>query len=380
MANYFSPGVYIEEKNAFPGSEVAVATAIPVFIGYTFKAERNGKTLISIPTRINSFAEYVESFGGAFQPKFEVVQPADLSKLKTFKLGSKNLVLKYAAKNEAYFYDSIRLFYLNGGGPCIILSVGTYGTTGEVNVKQSDFMATEAVSVGPLELLKGEQQSILIVMPDVVALGREAYPIYKDVLAHCAETQSRFGIFDLKKHDDAKKQTPLQLLKEFRESIGENFLNYGAAYYPWLNTSLIDANELTFENIVELEKLLETAPDIQEILNNYTKAKEALNKDKTDQIGKLKKATHLKLKSSSPYYRTLIRQAIILANQMPPSAAMAGVYAMADNTRGVWKAPANYSLNSVVSPMVKIASKMQEDLNADDSTGKSVNLICPFQG
>jgi uncharacterized protein len=37
-----TPGVYIEEVNAFPGSVVEVATAIPAFIGYTEKATRNG--------------------------------------------------------------------------------------------------------------------------------------------------------------------------------------------------------------------------------------------------------------------------------------------------------------------------------------------------
>ena len=41
-----TPGVYIEEKNAFPSSITAVATAVPVFIGYTQKAVRNGKSLV----------------------------------------------------------------------------------------------------------------------------------------------------------------------------------------------------------------------------------------------------------------------------------------------------------------------------------------------
>ena len=67
-----TPGVYIEEKNAFPGSAVAVETAVPVFIGYTEKAMRNGKSLVGIPTAISSFAEYAESFGGPFIPKFMI--------------------------------------------------------------------------------------------------------------------------------------------------------------------------------------------------------------------------------------------------------------------------------------------------------------------
>ena len=34
-----TPGVYIEEKNVFPNSIVALPTAVPAFIGYTEKAE-----------------------------------------------------------------------------------------------------------------------------------------------------------------------------------------------------------------------------------------------------------------------------------------------------------------------------------------------------
>ena len=58
---------------------------------------------------------------------------------------------------------------------------------------------------------------------------------------------------------------------------------------------------------------------------------------------------------------------------------MAGVYTMVDNTRGVWKAPANLSLNGVISPAVNITSEDQEDLNVT-TQGKSVNAIRSFMG
>jgi phage tail sheath protein FI len=66
-------------------------------------------------------------------------------------------------------------------------------------------------------------------------------------------------------------------------------------------------------------------------------------------------------------------------NRLPPAAAMAGVYTMVDNNRGVWKAPANVSLNSVVSPAVNITHGDQEDLNVTPQ-GKSINAIRPFVG
>ena len=64
---------------------------------------------------------------------------------------------------------------------------------------------------------------------------------------------------------------------------------------------------------------------------------------------------------------------------VPPSGAVAGIYAMVDRTRGVWKAPANVSLNGVIGPVVKIDNLDQEDLNVHD-TGKSINAIRAFTG
>ena len=72
-----TPGVYVVEKNAFPNSVVEAATSVPAFIGYTEKASRNGKSLLNIPTRITSFAEYVELFGGAFNPLFKLETPQE---------------------------------------------------------------------------------------------------------------------------------------------------------------------------------------------------------------------------------------------------------------------------------------------------------------
>jgi uncharacterized protein len=67
-------------------------------------------------------------------------------------------------------------------------------------------------------------------------------------------------------------------------------------------------------------------------------------------------------------------------NKLPASGAIAGVYAKVDNARGVWKAPANESLNSVSGPSVQITSEEQENLNVDAVAGKSVNAIRTFTG
>ena len=65
---------------------------------------------------------------------------------------------------------------------------------------------------------------------------------------------------------------------------------------------------------------------------------------------------------------------------LPPSAAVAGVYARVDRERGVWKAPANVSLLSVIGPVSKITHDAQAGLNVDPTAGKSINAIREFTG
>jgi uncharacterized protein len=63
-----------------------------------------------------------------------------------------------------------------------------------------------------------------------------------------------------------------------------------------------------------------------------------------------------------------------------PCASMAGVYARVDNTRGVWKAPANVGLSLVVKPSITVDAEEQENLNVDSVSGKSINAIRQFAG
>ena len=47
-------------------------------------------------------------------------------------------------------------------------------------------------------------------------------------------------------------------------------------------------------------------------------------------------------------------------NELPPSGVMAGLYAAVDNTHGVWKSPANVSVNLINRRSVNIFSEEQE--------------------
>jgi phage tail sheath protein FI len=95
--------------------------------------------------------------------------------------------------------------------------------------------------------------------------------------------------------------------------------------------------------------------------------------------------TYVKIAQDSLYKSHPIISNLVLylqreLSKLPPSGAIAGIYALTDATRGVWKAPANVSLNSVVAPSVTIDEKIQDTLNIDDVAGKSINAIRAFTG
>jgi phage tail sheath protein FI len=430
-----TPGVYIEEKNAFPGSVVAVDTAVPVFIGYTQQAERNGKSLVGIPTRITSFAEYSLYFGGAFKPVFTIsngaqpqappteagTPPATPEAAKPtaapgkgalhLKINGQDKILDLKDKNIAYFYNSIRLFYANGGGNCYILSIGTYGDSKNgLEIKAEDILGNDS-KPNVFETLKKEYEPTLVVIPDMIALGTDCYvSIYSAVLAHCGEMQSRFGIFDL------VQQTPTDttdaIVESFRDLIGIKNLNYGAAYYPWLKTTVVQPSEVTFGNI-DIDVLDENAmkallPEdpIADIINKMIKKlkEKKVNAGRsrndmlqgnaleqavaaatlTDDDKKMDESDalhfHQSLKAASPTYAYILQEISEKLNELPPSGAIAGVYSFTDSSRGVWKSPANMSVSMVTAPSVNITDEQQQRLNVDVMAGKSINVIRPFPG
>ena len=368
-----TPGVYIEEKNAFPGSAVAVETAVPVFIGYTEKAERNGKPLLHKPTRVTSLAVFVEYFGAGFKSQFTIADAAAAPGKETFMVGDKEMVVEINPDHTALLYNAIRLFYYNGGSTCYILSVGTYGDKPEgFEIAFDDFLGSET-KPNVFAILEKEYEPTLIVLPDVIAKGAEAYSLYQQVLLHCSKMQSRFGLFDVY---HAPGRTIEEEITEFRDLIGINALNYGAAYYPYLKTTVVMASELDYENLdatVELETLL-PEPLAQEIVKRFK-----LLPPETLTITS-RKNYHQSLKAASLTYNSILEELRAKLNELPPSAAIAGIYTFVDTTRGVWKSPANVSVNMVNQPSINVSHEEQQQLNVDVVSGKSVNVIRPFPG
>jgi hypothetical protein len=79
-------------------------------------------------------------------------------------------------------------------------------------------------------------------------------------------------------------------------------------------------------------------------------------------------------------YKSILTKINDTLSELPPSGAIAGIYSFVDNTRGVWKAPANVSLNGVSGLTQRIDFDDQKDLNVDVNAGKSINAIRSFTG
>ncbi|OCX53143.1 phage tail protein [Mucilaginibacter sp. PPCGB 2223] len=415
-STYMTPGVYIEEKDAFPNSAVAVETAVPVFIGYTEKADLYSNSLLNKPTRITSFAEYLERFGAGFKAKYTITKvTSDDDKKKaalhvenTIIVGADTWYVDIAKDNTLYLFDSIRMFYANGGGPCYIHSVGLYGGKASLEVLSTDFTGSTDNPVSAFDILKKEPEPTLVVIPDAIALGDGAYnTVYTTALQHCADTQSRFAILDLAQQSPVDQTS--DIVGKFRDDIGINALNYGAAYYPWLKTALVQPTEVDLDNIdlgavaaadffpeaAAKQVLAKYDTDSKAAADAIKTAQDALAAAKTpedvakatadlakanDQPKKIKDSFLQSLKAVSPTYGAVLEKIRTKMNELPPSGAMAGLYTMVDASRGVWKAPANVSVNLVNAPSVNISSEEQQSLNVDVMAGKSINVIRAFPG
>ena len=353
---YKTPGVYIKEVSVFTPSVAEVETAIPAFIGYTEKAEEKGEDLINKPKRIKSLVEYEELFGGP-------ARPHTLSVV----LDAGNSPTKVTVEHNYQLYYSLRLFFDNGGGDCYIVSVGPYASNGA--------KAKADLEAG-IDAVHKYDEPTLLVFPDAALMGgTDLTDLQKKTLMQCADLQDRFGVFDLDESGGHGAG-----VTAFRDNIGINDLKYGAAYTPHLLTSI--PTQFIYQDIALLQAgasvtlaAVTTAAGVDD--DSVTAIDTAVtNGDPQDDID----ALAVDLKNTNSVYASIVVAIERAGMSLPPSGAVVGVYAKVDNDRGVWKAPANVSLNSVKGLSVAIDDADQESLNIDVNAGKSINAIRAFTG
>ena len=226
---YKTPGVYVEEITTLAPSVVAVETAIPAFIGYTETAtDGAGGNLRFVPTRIKSLLEYQSFFGGDFVPTTYQVVVDTAAGNAVGAVSPRN-----AGNTERRYrlFSCVRHYYANGGGPCFIVSVGSYADAPALGTA-----APPAGLAGGLARVESVDDPTLLAFPDGVSLtAAEMGPLQVAALAQCEKLQDRFVIMDLCQGDQPISLS-LNPIKDFRDNVGTNSLKYGAAYYPWVRT------------------------------------------------------------------------------------------------------------------------------------------------
>ena len=368
-----TPGVYIEERSTLGSSVVPVQTAVTAFIGYTSKANRGSKNLTNVPTKVSSLAQYEELFGGAPKTKFTIT-PSDEAAL--------GFELAFTEGTRYLMHSSVRLFYANGGGDCYVISVGGY--TDKIDAGQLN-----DPKGGGLTALEKHLEPTLVVIPDAILLDKnDCYSLQAAMLQHCGfKMQNRFAVLDV--YDGYKERTfdEDDVINNFREGVGSNFLQWGASYYPYLHTTVVQASEIDFTRFDNVDGLVEvltkdvtdklaagllTEPRSQQLTAEIDKLSSTTSPD-------LVKTLNATISTICPVYNLIVAEMSEMLNLLPPSAALAGAYTMVDVKASVAQSPANISLGSVVSPSVNINSDTQEDLNMP-LNGKAVNAIRSFQG
>lgn len=364
MSAYKTPGVYIEDVPQIVLSIADIKTAIPAFIGYTQISNKQGRTIT--PVRITTMIEYTTMFGTTGYTDIDVfIKDTVNNGIVT----SRNVTAEVAEPKFVMYYQ-MQLYFDNGGGPCYIVSLGTEDST----PAYTDFTA----GLAAIEL---QDEPTLLVFPDATRTllqpppgsplapllpanmdATDLYKIYDAAMAQAAKLKDRFVIMDAS-HSDAPS-APLEV-ETFRNGISQQNLKYGAAYFPLLKTALgYNFSDAT----IHIEHMYVNNTGAHLGIDNYDA------NDIPDYIlGNV-------LIDKAAVYQAARQAAADFRITLNPSPAVAGVYVATDNSRGVWKAPANVSLNSVNGLAVPVSEELQSSLNIDANAGKSVNAMRAFPG
>ena len=383
MGEYKTPGVYIKEKNAFGTSVVEVETAVPAFIGYTEKALNGTEDLTGKPFKITSMAEYIQYFGGMSNLKYTIDIPAKTDNQEekgTGKkpkenpdqkneqnAGSNSFSVNFGTQSfsvtvEKNFtlYLNMMLFFANGGGPCYIVSVGGY-----------DSVFSKDALKNAINALESESEPTMVVIPEATNLNfDDCKEIHEAMAQHCGEkAKNRIAILDVFiDRYPADPTTLVNYAENYINAFSTNYPSYVATYYPYLRTSILSLNDVTDDMLV-ISKIEDFLKALGFTTDDFKKPKED---SKSDEPLEFNKNIHQALLQNSKTYSQLVKAILDDINLLPPSAAMAGVYTTVDNTRGVWKAPANVTINAVVKPSININDYEQETLNSPMS-GKDIH-------
>lgn len=393
-SNIKSPGVYIDEQSAFPNSVVPVATAVPAFIGYTPQAQYDGKSYYNVAQKITSFAEFKNIYclpdppppaspTKQYNPNYYLVQQKTQPTKGDYMIIDGSYYSILPDPNTIYYlYNSVRLFYENGGGPAYIVAVGGYGPASGAPMNAGDQIINPNVQLADLQrglgLLLNEQEPTMYICPEATLMPVDANgTLMQGMLLQCTQMQTAVSVFDI---IGGRNPDPIMYMNDittFRNNTGSQGMSYGTAYYPFIGTTVMQPTELDYSNLF--------GGDIKQLapLLNPPSSPNAAVATILGQIpsGALSVSQYNSaLLNASKTYASIMKHVLTDLNILPPSGGMAGVMTTIDSQEGVWQAPANTSIVGVSSLPIRLSETQQGDLNMDAVSGKSINAIRFFNG
>lgn len=328
-------------------------------------------------------------------------------------------------------YWQLRLFYANGGGNCYIVSAGSYWT-GENPLTAADAAALGAptnkialgdpdndpaaggllVGLGAAEYAKGPTMTVI---PEACQLynplAGDPYADYGTLigamLEQAARLQDRVAIIDL---PGCMGADTIQKLEAAQDTLATELApyianaSYGAAYGPALNTSIVSSSDILFTNLLSddnslINNILTTQAAMLYSGKQLTSVQQAIAAAfpvsagantltasgdpgtapdgtalvKVDTPAGALSVDNLLL-NTLPIFAQIEQLIANTMNVAPPSGAIAGVWNKSDVQSGVWNAPANIALASVVSPLYNMSDAEQGGFNVP-TNGQAIDII-----
>jgi len=380
-----TPGVAIQELPFNAPTISGVATAIPAFIGpVTNTNAPDGDPLIGRSWRISGMREFEALFGVPDASEFIIsvtkrinTEGALLGVDTSYQTAPERIPI-----GERLLYHAMDLYFSNQGGPCWIRPIDTTASA-QTNYENA-IIALESI----------DEITLNVILNTIEADAANYGVLVTNSLNSCRRMKDRFTISDVQDARPGGAVTNLTLGSPINDmvtttyrdnvtAVAEDILKYGAAYMPYLNslipvlydpenpaTVMVDSGSQL--ETYDAEGNLTTTADLLPVPTaNLALSDVFFQGDPADTTG-------------TPGEKAIVAAVQALLDgtyvMMPPSPAMAGIYALVDRILGVQVAPANVAVSNVTGPALTITDAEQGLLNVDTTSGKSVNVIRAFTG
>ncbi len=432
-----TPGVYIQEISTLPPSVAPVATAVPGFVGYTEKGPLN------TPTRITSMLEFEQAFGGAFKESYTVTVDLTVTPNTVTGVTGTESNYRFYYAMQMYFgngggpcwvascggygtntsaidadtiktaldsFEQVDEVTLLVSPELASATAGTILTTQnamltQCNLLQDRFCVFDAIHVGN----NTPVQDAIAFYPKVgsnnLKYGAVYYPPLLSSLSFAYDTNKitisdgASTIYDVPyanvnfvnlgrgSHRTIKAVAALVVANTIVITVGTTTATL-TPITDFAVTLSANTNAANIVNAINSHPVLSTIVfatiDAGNLDTLFVAAYGASNVPVITAASPYVLGT-LTAASGSNTPNNLLYNAIKTALSsknvtLNPSASIAGIYASVDRDRGVWKAPANVSVNMMIAPTVIMTNDDQGSLNVNATNGKSINAIRPFTG